>query len=136
MVVAAENGVWAKAPVAGGTHPGQDGFGPKTASGTTLAAKGAGQVAKTVGHHTIPREILRQLPDDVANAIRGKRGAPNIWQIPEDLHKAIHGGPGGGLYNQRWKEELGKLRPEDITPENVLRIRDRLVYEFGIGGYR
>jgi len=90
---------------------------------------------KLVGHHTIPREILEKyLPKDVADAVRGKKGAPNIWDIPEEVHKKIHAGPGGGRYNERWIEEIRKL--EKITPEAVVEIRDRLVKEFGLDPWR
>ncbi len=61
---------------------------------------------------------------------------PNIWQISGSLHKSIHEGAGGGRYNQRWKEELEKLDPEDVTAENVLGIRDNLAEEFGFAECR
>ena len=90
---------------------------------------------KKVGHHTVPTEILKKyLPPDIANTVRGKKGAPNIWNIPEEIHKNIHSGPGGGRYNARWIEELGKLK--EITPEAILEIRDRLVKEFGLDPWR
>jgi RHS repeat-associated protein len=95
----------------------------------------------TVGHHTVPRQILEDyLPPDVANdpQVRGKKGAPNIWPIPEDVHKDIHQGPGGGPYNQRWIEEINAIRARghEIQVEDVIRIRDQLVDEFGLEGYR
>jgi hypothetical protein len=80
--------------------------------------------------------MLKMLPADVANdaAVRGIRGAPNRWRIPEELHIAIHHGPGGGAYNQRWKEELAKLqRPP--TVDDIVGIRERLVKEFGLDQY-
>ena len=87
-------------------------------------------------HHTIPREILKHyLPADVAKAVRGKAGAPNRWSVPVDLHKAIHKGSGGGAYNEAFKQRLGELgrRP---TADDVFRIRDELVEQFGLGAYR
>ncbi|RMD64559.1 DUF2380 domain-containing protein, partial [Candidatus Parcubacteria bacterium] len=92
-------------------------------------------------HHVIPREILdRYLPEEVANAplVRGVKGAPNRWLIPEDVHREIHKGARGGLYNERWKEELAVIieSGQRITVENVLRIRDKLIKEFGLEVYR
>jgi RHS repeat-associated protein len=87
-------------------------------------------------HHTIPREILKHhLPADVAKAVRGKAGAPNRWSIPEDLHKAIHKGAGGGAYNETFKERLSQLGRQP-TADDVLQIRDDLVQLFGLEGYR
>jgi RHS repeat-associated protein len=103
--------------------------------GGTRGVVGGGGSNRMVGHHTIPREILEKyLSPDIADAVRGKKGAPNIWDIPENIHKQIHSGPGGGRYNQRWIEELQKLRK--TTPEAVLEIRDRLVREFNLEKWR
>ncbi len=33
-------------------------------------------IGRTVGHHTIPRQIIKMLPEDISMAVRGKRGAP------------------------------------------------------------
>lgn len=68
--------------------------------------------------------------------MRGKRGAPNMWNIPRPLHKKIHEGAGGGRYNERFKEELEKIEDADLTPGKVLEIRDKLAKEFGIDKYR
>ncbi len=92
-------------------------------------------------HHTVPLEILNKyLPADVANApqVRGVRGAPNRWLIPEDVHKRIHQGPGGGKYNERWKEELTAIveAGRRVTINEVLRIRGQLIREFGLEVYR
>jgi RHS repeat-associated protein len=92
----------------------------------------------TVGHHTVPRQILEDyLPPDVGNdpQVRGKKGAPNIWPIPEDVHKDIHQGSGGGPFNERWKEELNALGREP-TVQDVLHIRNKLTKEFDIEKYR
>jgi hypothetical protein len=96
-----------------------------------------GQGAVTHLHHTVPREILKQLPEDVANnpLVRGRAGAPNRWPVPRGHHVDIHRGAGGGAYNQRWKDELGQLG-RDPTVDDVLRIRDQLTQEFGLQGYR
>jgi hypothetical protein len=76
-------------------------------------------VGKLVGHHTIPVQILKTLPPDLANAVRGVKGAPNIWQIPESLHKIVHSGPGGGgYYNAAWREAIKPLlKRGNITPQ-------------------
>jgi hypothetical protein len=74
-------------------------------------------------HHTIPREILKQL------------GAPNRWSIPEALHKEIHKGAGGGAYNEAFKQRLQALG-RDPTAADVMGIRDDLVQQFGLGAFR
>ena len=85
----------------------------------------------------VPREILRRLPEDVANnpLIRGRAGAPNRWPVPRGEHVDIHRGAGGGAYNQAWKDALRQLgrRP---TVDDVLRIRDTLGRQFGLERYR
>jgi hypothetical protein len=93
-------------------------------------------IAKLVGHHTIPRQILKRLPPDIADLVRGKRSDPNIWDIPENIHKQIHSGTGGpgGAYNRRWREEIGKL--QEITVSKIKSIRDELVEEFGLEKWR
>jgi hypothetical protein len=98
------------------------------------AARGAAQMHR---HHTVPREILKQLPEDVANnpLVRGRAGAPNRWSIPRDVHESIHRGPGGGAYNEAFKQRLGELG-RNPTADDVLRIRDDLVKQFGLEGYR
>lgn len=87
------------------------------------------------GHHTIPREIQKGLPPGVRNSpkVRGCRGTPNIKKIPKKKHREIHDGPGGGPYNERFKEEIDKAGgPGNVTANEVTKIRDRLVNEFGI----
>jgi len=91
-------------------------------------------------HHVVPTEILdKHLPADIANhpLVRGVKGAPNRWCLPKSLHDEVHEGPGGGRYNQRWKEELDRVRigGRRVTPEDVLQIRDRLLDEFGLRGF-
>lgn len=59
--------------------------------------------------------------------MRWCKGAPNIKQIPYDKHRDIHNGPGGGPYNERFKEEIEKLGGFDkVKPMDVTNIRDRL----------
>ncbi len=69
----------------------------------------------------MPREILRLIPKKVANnpLVRGRRGAPNRWPIPKDVHREIHAGPGGGAYNQAWKKALRPLGG-DPTPDDIV----------------
>jgi RHS repeat-associated protein len=127
-------------PIGGGGGGGGGGF-LKGASGggpgqsmAECAARGAAQMPR---HHRVPIEILKQLPEDVANnpLVRGRAGAPNRWSIPRDLHESIHRGPGGGAYNETFKQRLGELGREP-TVHDVLRIRDDLVKQFGLEGYR
>jgi RHS repeat-associated protein len=94
--------------------------------------------AKFVGHHTIPKQILKMLPEDLANAVRGKKGAPNIWQIPASVHKVLHSGAGnGGAYNQAWRTASEPLLERgNITPDEIFGIRDRMVKSFGISRWR
>jgi len=97
----------------------------------------AGEITeRLVRHHTVPKEILSLLPTEIAKAVRGRPGAPNRWRIPESLHKRIHSGAyGGGDYNEAFKNALKMLRREP-TAADVTRIRDDLVRQFGIEGYR
>lgn len=71
----------------------------------------------------MPTEILKLLPRDVANnpLVRGRAGAPNRWAIPEDVHKGIRTGPGGGLYNQAWKDALDGLG-RTPTVDDIVRL--------------
>ena len=128
----------------------------RTAKKVDQAAKALDDVkdlaglTKLVKHHTIPREILDKylptLPGGskiAANRlIRGMKGKPNMWAIPEDLHIRIHAGSGGGLYNDAWKGALdsasaqAKAQGREIDVLDVLNIRDELAAQFGISGYR
>ena len=106
--------------------------------GLGLVDDGAKVAPKLHKHHTVPREVLKKhLPTDVANypLVRGRAGAPNRWKIPIDLHKGIHKGAGGGAYNEVFKQRLRDLGGKP-TAHDVLRIRDDLVKQFGLGGYR
>ena len=84
-------------------------------------------------HHATPREILKSLPPKVANhpSVRGKRGAPNRWPVPQKKHRQIHRGAGGGKYNDDWKERLKDLGREP-TVEDILNIREDIAKEHGI----
>ena len=91
----------------------------------------------TERHHTVPIEVLKLLPEKIANnpLVKGRAGAPNRWAIPKDLHRDIHRGAGGGPYNEEFKRRLLALK-RDPKVEDVLRIRDELVEEFGLGAFR
>ena len=96
----------------------------------------AGVTARQM-HHSVPREILKQLPPDVANnpIVRGKRGRPNRWPVPTDKHRDIHRGAGGGDYNEAFKDALENLGREP-TAEDVDRIRNEIAESFGIDQHR
>ncbi|QOJ00935.1 MAG: RHS repeat-associated core domain-containing protein [Phycisphaeraceae bacterium] len=109
-------------------------------AGGAAAAKACGGAKSAVQfnkHHTVPKEVLKALPDVVANnpLVRGRFGAPNRWRIPEGLHKQIHKGAGGGAYNKEFKRRLLDVGGKP-TVDDVLRIRNELVKEFGLEGYR
>ncbi|MFO0972174.1 MAG: polymorphic toxin-type HINT domain-containing protein [Phycisphaerae bacterium] len=96
-----------------------------------------------VGHHVIPKEILRQLPEDITRAgslVRGARGSPNIWDVPKKLHKAIHNGWGCERYNVQWvtelKAEFGPHWRKLATEEGVLKVRDRMVELYRLEPFR
>lgn len=113
---------------------------PSGLAGVPKGVIGAGieflSAFRTVGHHTVPREVLKMLPSEVANnpLVRGAKGAPNIWQIPENLHKSIHQGAGGGAYNEAFKTRVAEYG-DKITAENVAGIRSDLAKQFGIDKY-
>jgi len=96
------------------------------------------------GHHTVPNMILKRLKaaGNAAYAyVRGARGRPNIWKIPAELHRFIHGGgPDGGRYNARWIERLeqafGTAWDQVATSDAIMAIRDQLVEEFGLDVWR
>jgi hypothetical protein len=101
---------------------------------------GVAKVVHTVKHHTIPTEVLNRLPAKVANdpRIRGVAGAPNRWPIPEDLHKKIHSGAGGGQYNQFFLDKLKAVtdRGRQPTVEQVMKWREQAIQKFGLEKYR
>jgi len=63
--------------------------------------------------------------------VRGRRGNPNIWPVPGDVHQNIH----MNGYNDRFIEELEKLGNNPCAAD-IVNIRDNLVKEFGIAKYR
>lgn len=127
-----------------GAIGGAIGFGAGKAVGVALkAVSGAisrGAVAKgsaTELHHTVPRQILKALPEHVRGhpLVRGRAGAPNRWAIPTDMHRAIHSGPGpGGAYTQAWRDALGGLG-RDPGVDDILQLRGQITKQFGIDIY-
>lgn len=73
---------------------------------------------------------------DIANnpLVRGKKGAPNRWRIPEDLHKDIHRGARGGPYNKFFREKL--LDNPTPTVDDVLHWLEEAVRRFGLEKFR
>ena len=110
-------------------------------------------------HHTIPREVYNPrtnkkadgsisrkdpvLPSDVADnkEIRGTRKNPNMWNVPDDVHANIHDPKSDiskknfGDYNKIFKERVRKLG-DNVTAEDVLKIRDQMAKEYDIDKYR
>ncbi len=89
----------------------------------------------TEKHHTIPKEILRDLPPSVAKhpTVRGCKGSPNLKPIPYAKHREIHQGPGGGAYNEKFKDAIEAAGGNrEMTPATVTNIRDNLVKLFGL----
>ena len=104
--------------------------------GARLIAKidDVGDTKKFVKHHTIPRQILKLIPDDVVKLVRGKKGAPNRWRIPEDIHKWIHRGLAERLLYQEprdprlqgYLDELNHLMVDEFQDTN--QVQQRIVY--------
>jgi RHS repeat-associated protein len=93
----------------------------------------------TEGHHVIPREILARLPEAVRKLVQGKKGSPNIWDIPVEVHDVIHQGPRGGAYNAEWRKALNVDQRADLSglaSQDIFGIRDRIVRMFGLGQYQ
>ena len=87
-------------------------------------------------HHTIPRQIQKRLPENVRKHpdVVGRKGLPNRKPVPYEKHRDIHRGPGGGVYNDRFDEEIVKEAGVygNVTAQQIINIRDRLVKEFGL----
>jgi hypothetical protein len=96
--------------------------------------------ARTVGHHTIPKAIQKQLPPSVRNHpdVVGRAGNPNVRQIPEATYGRVHSSPPGnyypgGDYNRRFDQLIRERGGYDaVSPRDVTQIRDQLVREFGL----
>ena len=95
-------------------------------------AKGA-QAAKLVKHHMMPKAVLKALPRKVARQVWGKKGRPNKWLIPEDLHKRIHAGAKGGPWNDAWWDRIaGKGGIDKVKPGDLLGWLDEIASQFGL----
>ena len=109
------------------------------------------RIARLVGHHTVPSQVLDYLDPKVLSRLRHQRGGNRlIWDIPEDLHKVLHGGlgkgfkgngtlgKGGGGWNARWRAELqaSAKKVKDLTLDDVISIRDRIVRDFDLDAFR
>ncbi len=99
------------------------------------SGKNGWKPSKTEKHHTIPKEIQKKLPPEVAKHkdVVGRKGLPNKKSIPYKKHREIHKGAGGGKYNQRFDQEIKKRGGyQNVSPKDVTNIRDKLVKEFGL----
>ena len=109
-------------------------------------------------HHTTPRQvynprkykkvdgtIVRPAPvlsNTVADdkRIRGTKKEPNMWDIPDDVHSAIHNPNSdiskrnGGDYNSVFIQRVTSL--PNPTVEAVLSIRDQMAKDYDIEKYR
>jgi hypothetical protein len=103
-------------------------------SGQGNSCKCVSCIAGTQPTDSFPRQILKILPPDVADAVKGVRGAPNIWQIPQSLHRTILSGLSeGSYYNAVWRMAIQPLLDKgNITPQEVFAIQDQLVNAFSI----
>jgi RHS repeat-associated protein len=92
------------------------------AGGLKAPRGGSGQWKPTAteGHHGIPTAIQKNLPPSVRKHpdVRGRRGNPNVRQIPYDDHRSVHNGPNGGPWNQKFIEEIGARGGfDEVTPQ-------------------
>ena len=93
---------------------------------TKWLAKVGKLASKMVGHHTIPKAVLKKLKEvnpTAASKVYGRSRGRNkiLWDIPEDIHKTLHAGVGkgygkrGGAWNTRWAWEIIDLRKDNVT---------------------
>ena len=92
---------------------------------------------KLGNHHIIPTEILNELPGNVAGdpRVRGQRGNPNRWPIPYDVHRVIHIGQRGGMYNMDWKDRVQKIK-DNPRVEDIVKIRNEIIKKYDLEQYR
>jgi len=88
----------------------------------------------------IPKAILDDVPADVRKAVQGRRGDPNKWPIPKELHDKIHDqnrGFPGGPYNKFFDDKLKELERLDRkpTPEDLFRWKEEAIDRFGLRPY-
>lgn len=126
----------------GGGNPRNSGVGPTGQRGSWHRGRfypsmgTPWQRPKTEMHHSIPREVQRQLPPEVARHpdVRGRKGNPNRMCLPYETHREIHRGPGGGAYNQFFLDRLNPraLGGRQPTVNDVLRVRQEALDAFGL----
>lgn len=109
-------------------------------------------------HHTTPRQVYNPrkykrvdgttvrpapiLTNTVATdkRIRGTKKEPNMWNIPDDVHSAIHNPNSdiskrnGGDYNSVFIQRVTSL--PNPTVEAVLAVRDQMAKDYDIEKYR
>lgn len=82
-------------------------------------------------HHVFPKEkILAEIFEGSGISINKQLGS-----LPLDIHKAIHKGAGGGLWNQAWKKFFLE-HPEAIgNAELIYKQAGWMIYEFKLNDY-
>jgi|GEM_PF-4612577 len=140
VLASGRGGFWDALNIVGAVVPGSGPFRAIIKARKIRRAARAGRyTGKLLRHHTVPRAVLKKLRPDVAanGLVRGRRGSPNRWKIPEDLHKDIHRGARGGPWNDAWWRELDALGgPEKAEVQDLVLIRDKLIRLFGLEEYR
>ena len=110
-------------------------------------------------HHTIPRRIYNPrkskradgstyrpeplVPEEVAKdkRVKGTKNSPNMWDIPDDIHKDIHNPnseiskKNGGDYNTIFINRINQIEG-DVTTEKILAIREQIAKDFEIDQYK
>ena len=109
-------------------------------------------------HYTIPRQIYNPrtttrmdgtthraeplVSTTIANdpSVKGTRGNPNMWNIPDNVHSSIHNPnsdisiANGGDYNSVFAARVAEIG-ENITAGDVVKIRDQMAKDFDIEEY-
>jgi RHS repeat-associated protein len=102
------------------------------------AAAEVGTISRLVMHHSVPRAVLRALPRGTANnpLVRGARGKPNRFGVPENAHNAAHSSPRGnhfpgGNYNRDFFNAIRQAGGErNVTPQQVRNIANQLMNKY------
>ena len=64
--------------------------------------------------------------------VRGVKGSPNRVPVLRDIHKAMHKGAGGRLWNDSFIKAIEKRGGfENVSVETILKIRDTLKWWLG-----
>ena len=94
-------------------------------------------------HHMIPKQLLDELRKqypDVYAAVVGKKGDPNIFEIPKRLHDFLHSekaitGP-GGWWNEMWMDAYAAMTRGRIAPGQMIdqlkQMRDLALGELSV----